>query len=157
MKKHSAIIITSYGIPVIFLIVALISGWGLTSLSLITILLITTAYLRARGILGNGAPGKFNTLANYTIGATISIAVIIVDIYLMNYQSINRQLFVSLYAAIITTGLIFTVAFFITDRHKHIPGKYYQKASNITILILSIIFLISILITSLIVDFNYTW
>ena len=156
MEKRSVAIILSYSAPIVFLIIALFLGWGLTSLSLITILLIYTTYLRAHNFLGNATPGKYNTLANYTIGTTISTAVTMVDIYLIHYQTINRQLFISLYAATIITGLIFTIALFITDHTRHISGKSYQKVNTIT-MATSIILLVTILITSLIVDINYTW
>ncbi|MBQ9683902.1 hypothetical protein IJV57_00290 [Candidatus Saccharibacteria bacterium] len=156
MEKRSVAIILSYSAPIVFLIIALFLGWGLTSLSLITILLIYTTYLRAHNFLGNTTPGKYNTLANYTIGATISTAVIMVDIYLIRYQTINRQLFISLYAATIITGLIFTIALFITDHTRHTSGKSYQRI-NIVTMATSIILLVAILITSLIVDINYTW
>ena len=156
MEKRSVAIILSYSAPIVFLIIALFLGWGLTSLSLITILLIYTTYLRAHNFLGNTTPGKYNTLANYTIGTTISTAVIMVDIYLIRYQTINRQLFISLYAATIITGLIFTIALFITDHTQHISGKSYQKVNTLT-MVTSIILLGSILIASLIVDINFTW
>ena len=156
MEKRSVAIILSYSAPIVFLIIALFQGWGLTSLSLITILLIYTTYLRAHNFLGNTTPGKYNTLANYTIGATISTAVIMVDIYLIRYQTINRQLFISLYAATIITGLIFTIALFITDHTRHISEKSYQKVNTLT-MVTSIILLGSILIASLIVDINFTW
>ena len=125
-------------------------------MSLITILLIYTTYLRAHNFLGNTTPGKYNTLANSTIGATISTALIMVDIYLIRYQTINLQLFISLYAATIITGLIFTIALFIADHTRHISGKSYQNVNTITIVV-SFILLVAILITSLIVDINYTW
>ncbi len=156
MEKRSVVIVLSYSAPIVFLIIALFLGWGLTSLSLITILLIYTTYLRAHNFLGNTTPGKYNTLANYTIGTTISTAVIMVDIYLIRYQTINRQLFISLYAATIITGLIFTIALFITDHTRQTSGKSYQRVNIITI-VTSIILLVAILITSLIVDINYTW
>lgn len=156
MEKRSVAIILSYSAPIVFLIIALFLGWGLTSLSLITILLIYTTYLRAHNFLGNTTPGKYNTLANYTIGTTISTAVIMVDIYLIRYQTINRQLFISLYAATIITGLIFTIALFIADHTRHTSGKSCQRV-NITTMVTSIILLVAILITSLIVDINYTW
>jgi hypothetical protein len=156
MEKRSVAIILSYSAPIVFLIIALFLGWGLTSLSLITILLIYTTYLRAHNFLGNTIPGKYNTLANYAIGTTISTAVIMVDIYLIHYQTINRQLFISLYAATIITGLIFTITLFITDHTRHTSGKSYQRVNIIT-MVTSIIPLVAILITSLIVDINYTW
>jgi len=155
MQKKTIALGLSYGIPILMLLIALANNWNLTAICVVTILIMVTTYLRAREVFDNRAPGKFNTFASFVIGITIAIAILLVDFFLVNYRSINKVLFNSIYTATIATGLIFAVAMFITDHKTHTPGNPEQKSSDIIFAVVASVFMVAILIFSLIVDINY--
>lgn len=155
MQKKTIALIISYSIPVITLFLALANNWYLTSICIVTILVMVTAYLRARGIFNNRIPGKFNTLASFVIGITMSITVFLVDIFLANHDRINHQIFDSIYIATIITGFIFTIAMFVADHTSHVPGDPQQKRGDIIFATFASVFLVAILVFSLIVDINF--
>ena len=155
MQKKTIALGLSYGIPILMLLIALDNNWNLTAICVVTILIMVTTYLRAREVFDNRAPGKFNTFASFVIGITIALAILLVDFFLVNYKTINKILFDSIYTATIVTGLIFAVAMFITDHKTHAPGDPEQKSSDIIFAIIASLALVGILTFSLIVDVNY--
>ena len=157
MNKKTITLLLSYGISIIILLTTLANNWNLSAISIVTILIMVTTYLRAHGIFNNNTPGKYNTLASFTIGTTIAIAIFLVDFFLINYKTINKTLFDSIYIATIATGSIFATSMFVIDHKTHAPGKPELKRNDIIFAAITCIFLIAILALSLIVDINYAW
>ena len=156
MQKKTIILSLSYGIPVLMLLIALANNWNLSAISVVTILIMVTTYLRAHEVFDNRAPGKYNTFASFIIGFTVAVAILLVDFFLVNYKTINKKLFDSVYTATIATGLIFAVSMFITDHKTHTPGNPEQRRSDIIFAAIVSAFLVAVLAFSLIVDINYT-
>ncbi len=157
MNKKTITLLLSYSISIIILLTTLANNWNLSAISVVTILIMVTTYLRAHGIFNNNTPGKYNTLASLIIGTTIAIAIFLVDFFLINYKAIDKTLFGSIYIATIATGSIFATSMFVIDHKTHTPGKPELKRNDIIFAAIACIFLIAILALSLIVDINYAW
>ena len=116
---------------------------------------VCISYLRAKNYFYYKVPGKFYSIANYTIGFTIAGAILLVDIFLMNHTAMKSSIYYSIYAAEIATGAIFAVAMFINDHAKHIPGEPKQKSGDIIFATFSSCFLIALIIFTLVVESGF--
>lgn len=152
-KKIAAITITA--IQLLALAVFIIINQPLAAIATIALLFVSISYMRAKGFFENKIPGRFYTLANYIIGFTIAVGVLLVDYFLANHEKLNSSVFNSFYVAEITTGAIFTIAMFIADHSKHTPGSSRQKSSDIVFVTFSTVFLIVAIVVSLIANINF--
>lgn len=152
-KKIVAIIISI--IQLLTLASFIIANQPLSAIATIALLFISISYMRAKGLFENKIPGHFYTLANYTIGFTIAIGVLLVDFFLINHQILSGPIFNIIYIIEIIAGALFTAVMFIADHKKHTPGNPQQNNNSIIFITLSTAFLLATIVISLITTINF--
>ncbi|MBP5656822.1 hypothetical protein J6X15_04555 [Candidatus Saccharibacteria bacterium] len=155
MPRKKIFAIVSVAISLLFLTIFVLSNHPLSAIAVIAFMFVCISYLRAKNYFYTKIPGKFYSIANYTIGFTIAGAILLVDIFLMNHTEMQSSIYYSIYAAEIATGAIFAVAMFISDHSKRSPGEPEQKSGDIIFATFSSCFLIALIIFTFVVETGF--